>query len=89
VVGDFNIDLDNPSNRSFKNKYIDTLTSRCLYQHIVTPTRITSTTSTLIDHVISHKTMSLTCSVVEAPFSDHHATFTIVNGDEDDIFEDA
>jgi hypothetical protein len=38
VVGDVNIDTDSHTKLTVKNKYLDTLTKRCLYQHIVTPT---------------------------------------------------
>jgi hypothetical protein len=76
--------MANPRQLHFNNRYINLLTKRGLIQKIVTPTRISPTSSTIIDHVICHRTHRLTCSVVEAPFTDHMATFTIVNEGEED-----
>lgn len=51
LCGDFNIDLLKPS--CSRTKFLDLLHSFHLYETVSTPTRITATTSTLIDNIFT------------------------------------
>ena len=68
LMGDFNIDLNTCTN----NKFINMLQVFDLTQFVREPTRVTQTSSTLIDHVYSsHPENILTCFVSDISISDH------------------
>ena len=56
LVGDFNIDLLKVDIDSSTTKFFDTITSNLLVPHIIHPTRITTTSRTLIDNIYSNST---------------------------------
>ena len=74
-LGDFNINLlDNNSN--FKKTYLDLLKSNNYKQLIKSPTRVTETSSTCIDHIVVNKTEKICQSgVIETGLSDHFITY--------------
>ena len=47
-------------------------------QHITVPTRVTETTSTLIDHIWSNSIDRIDSGVFDAGISDHHITFAFI-----------
>ena len=53
-MGDFNIDLLNMSTHQSTNDYIDINFTNSFLPLITKPTRITSTTATLIDNIFSY-----------------------------------
>ena len=64
LTGDMNVDLGKPNATNAK-QYTDTLESFNLHQHVNKPTRITSTSQTLIDHIISNMRNRIThCDVL-------------------------
>ena len=68
LMGDFNIDLNTCTN----NKFINMLQVFDLTQFVREPTRVTQTSSTLIDHVYSsHPENILACFVSDISISDH------------------
>ena len=80
LTGDFNIDLMKTEEVSSISDFLDTLTSNMFVPHIISPTRITSTSSTLIDNIFSNSlnfmdgiSGNLTISI-----SDHLAQFLII-----------
>ena len=73
--GDLNInylDEKNPMIRAYK----DLLDQFLLEQCIKTPTRITSKSKTLIDHIITNKPQEIHVNVLETCIADHQATTT-------------
>ena len=80
LLGDFNVDLLKTDNDLNSSSYFDTLTSHLFVPHIIHPTRITSTSKTIIDNIFSnapnyHEGISgnlTTC------LSDHLAQFLII-----------
>ena len=83
LMGDFNIGLMKVDDDALTAKYSDIMTSNLFVPHIIHPTRITSTTKTLIDNIFSNasnfsdaKSGNLTISL-----SDHLAQFLILPDD--------
>ena len=54
LLGDFNLDLLQTENNDKIGEYYDILTSHLFVPHITLPTRITSTSKTLIDNIFSN-----------------------------------
>ena len=80
LMGDMNIDLMKPSD-PITRSYKDMLQSLNLHQHITTPTRITQSSKTLIDLVISNKPRCFSYSnMLPCPsVSDHDAPYVCLN----------
>ena len=77
IMGDFNINVDTEitNDNYYRSKYIDFYQSHGLSQIITSPTHITKTSSSLIDHILTNSTDRISQSgVIETTFSDH---FTI------------
>ena len=73
ILGDFNKDLlSTNQNRD----WLDSMTSLGLTQLVNSPTRVTNTTSTLIDHIYtSNEEIILDARVSQIGLSDHYAIF--------------
>ena len=54
LVDDFNVDLMKTENDTQTSQFVDTITSNLFVPHITFPTRITATSSTLIDNIHSN-----------------------------------
>ena len=85
LMGDFNIDLMKIDRDSPSADFFDDITSNLFVPHIIHPTRITSTTKTLIDNIISNSpnfsegiSGNLTLAI-----SDHLAQFLIIPQESD------
>ena len=79
LLGDFNVDLMN----SFDNptaQFFDTITSNMIVPHITCPTRVTTTTSTLIDNIFSNSLNFFDgiSGNLTSKISDHYAQFLII-----------
>ncbi len=80
LLGDINIDMLQPSNNLTK-QYQSILDVFGIQQMVNQPTRVTRTSRTLIDHIVTNYTQNIThtgiipCSIV----SDHDAVFASVN----------
>lgn len=73
LVGDFNIDLTNNTNR----KWSIEISKLGLTQLVTEPTRVTQSTSTLIDHIYtSHDNHHCDTGVIRTGISDHYLTYT-------------
>lgn len=79
LTGDLNINLLN-SDHNLTSSFLEQLFSFSYYPLISKPTRITSHTATLIDHIFTN---SLDCSIISGliPFdiSDHFGIFSLTN----------
>lgn len=71
ICGDLNIDINKTSKQS--NDYLAILAKYQLIQHIKSPTRVTSKSSTIIDHIIT-KNLQVEASVLKEQVADHLAT---------------
>jgi len=72
IFGDFNIDISKDTDIALR--YTHTLTSYNYYIcNTIFPTRVTSNTSSLIDHIITNRThISGKISNIDDPLSDHN-----------------
>ena len=80
-LGDFNVDLLKIDDDSNSSTYFDTLTSHFFVPHIIHPTRITSTSKTIIDNIFSnapHYQEGISGNLTTR-LSDHLAQFLIIS----------
>ena len=81
LTGDMNIDLLSPSNNAITNRYQSLLDIFNLQQVVTLPTRVTKSSSSLIDHIITNNSSRISstgvipCSIV----SDHDGPFVCIN----------
>ena len=79
ITGDMNIDLLKHESQTSVASYLDTFISNSYFPQITLPTRISKTSSTLIDHIF--KKIS-TCDTLSGSIihdiSDHYPSFTIL-----------
>ena len=78
VCGDFNIDLLNTAKHNNTSDFLDALYSRGLYPLITKPSRITSTSATLIDNIfINDMQKTVKSGLLVSDISDHLPVFAI------------
>ena len=71
ILGDLNLDVSQPATPGVK-RYLEILDELSLTQLIKTPTRTTSTSATIIDHVIVSRQDLVSCPrVISCDISDH------------------
>ena len=86
LMGDFNINLMNSNTDKDPDDFLELITTNSFIPLIIRPTRITTTTKTLIDNIFTNITEvqsitgNITCSI-----SDHLAQFAIINLKTDNI----
>ena len=81
LMGDFNINLLNCDSDGRVKDFVDFLTSFGLFALITKPTRITSTTSTLIDNIFTNCIQDdFDCGILCSDLSDHMPIFSINKG---------
>ena len=80
ATGDVNVDMLMPNCPKVR-KYINMLKSRNQHEHVQRPTKTTSTSKTLIDHIISNAPNCVSyCNVLPCPtISDHDGPYTCMN----------
>jgi hypothetical protein len=72
ILGDFNIDILKYNSTSMATEYVDLLFSFGLLQVISLPTRCTTTSATLIDHIITNSVCEKASSfILTSLISDH------------------
>jgi exonuclease III len=64
ILGDFNIDLLKTNNHTLTSNFMDIMTSHHFLPVITQPTRVTTTTATLIDNIFSNRTTKIIDSVI-------------------------
>ena len=78
LMGDYNINLIQYENHPQTLRYLDTLLTNNFMPHITLPSRITNTSSTLIDHIHSNsKQGSFISGIIYSCISDHMPIFNI------------
>ena len=83
LLGEFHVDLLKFDKHAPTNEFLDSLSSHMFLPHIVQPTRISTTSKTLIDNIFSniHTPTSVSGNITSS-ISDHLPQFLIVS----DIF---
>ena len=77
IAGDFNVNLfQHSSNNNVKN-FVNTLLQYNLLPTINQPTRVTRTTSTLIDNIITNNFLQSLTGVIVTDISDHFPNFIL------------
>ena len=78
LMGDYNINLIQYENHPQTLRYLDILLTNNFMPHITLPSRITNTSSTLIDHIHSNsKQGSFISGIIYSCISDHMPIFNI------------
>ena len=75
LMGDFNINLLNEDVHTLTNDFLNIMSSYSLYPSITKPTRITSTSATLIDNIFTNSNSFQTSGIIIADVSDHLPVF--------------
>ncbi|PFX12174.1 hypothetical protein AWC38_SpisGene23906, partial [Stylophora pistillata] len=80
LTGDTNVDMLKPSDNIIK-QYRSILEALGCYRHVTKPTRITRTSKTLIDHIVTNSRSCITATDVIPGWSisDHEGIFACVN----------
>ena len=78
VCGDFNIDLLKYDTHSNTKTFLDTMYSFGLYPLIDKPTRVTESSTTLIDNIFNNELRyNLTCGILFNDITDHLPIFAL------------
>lgn len=80
LAGDFNVNTANTISSSTSKRYSDTLLSLGLTNLILKPTRITDSSETILDHILTNLPLQkINSGIVIHDISDHLPTFAITN----------
>ena len=80
LLGDVNINLDSDINVPYLADYSHIIQSNAFLSLIDQSTRITSSSQTVIDHILTNDSVStLTPSVIRYKLADHYPTFCIIS----------
>jgi hypothetical protein len=78
LLGDFNINLLNYGHHDKTNTYVDSIFSLGFLPQITKPTRITTSTATLLDHIYSNTTLTESINgIIINDVADHFGIFYI------------
>ena len=80
-MGDFNIDLLKTDTHRPTHEYLEFIYSYSMLPTIYEPTRITATTATCIDNILTNNVDVLRCNILVTDISDHLPTFLSCNLD--------
>ena len=80
ILGDVNLDINKFNRSTLAQNYLDGLISKVFFPVITKPTRVTDTSASIIDHIItndlSHKLIPGNIRTEDA--SDHYMTYVII-----------
>ena len=79
VMGDFNIDLLKAESQRPIHEYLELIYSFSLLPTIYKPTRITETTATLIDNILTNNEQIVQSTIVVSDITDHIPTILSIN----------
>ena len=71
ILGDFNIDLLKDDIERPIHDYLDLIYSHCMIPTVLKPTRITETSATLIDNILTNSDNEVTTAILVTDISDH------------------
>ena len=76
ILGDINININKFDRPAASQNYLDILCSHGLFPSITIPTRVSKTSATIIDHILTNdNTHQLYPGVIKTDLSDHYITF--------------
>ena len=78
-MGDFNIDLLKVDSRRSTHDYLEFIYSHSLMPMIYKPTRITESTATIIDNILTNTENIIKSSILVTDISDHFPTTLSTN----------
>ena len=79
-MGDINIDISSDHHSLFQNDYLNAIKSNGFSSLITNPTRVTTTSQTIIDHILTNVHDSvLTPGVFSYKLADHYLIFCKVS----------
>ena len=80
LLGDLNINLLKASSSIITAAYLDQMLSNNLFPVITLPTRVTSHSATLIDHIFTNADLNkLTAGTLKTDITDHFSNFIVLN----------
>ena len=86
IMGDFNIDLLKCASSSYSHDFLSSLQSYFLFPSIDKPTRVCSTSATLIDNIfVNNPDQVVACGNIISDISDHVSQFCILKSITDKI----
>ena len=86
IMGDFNIDLLKWASSSYSHEFLSSLQSCFLFPSIDKPTRVRSTSATLIDNIfINNPDQVVACGNIISDISDHFSQFCILKSIRDKL----
>ena len=77
IMGDMNIDLFKSDTHTKTNEYLESLFTLGFSPVITLPTRLTSSSATLIDHIYTNKLQSTNSGIIITDVADHFGVFHI------------
>ena len=75
IIGDFNIDLLKADTERPINDYLDFIYSYSITPTVYKPTRITATSATIIDNILTNNEVIIQSSIIVTDISDHFQLF--------------
>ena len=78
IMGDFNINLLNQDVYNISNQFSNLLYSYNYIPLISSPTRVTETTSSLIDNIFTNNICDHSSGIIDTDLSDHYPIFTSI-----------
>ena len=78
LMGDFNLDLLKLGSNTFIDRFAELLYSYSFYSVIESPTRIQSSSASLIDNIFTNYGNHMSCGILISDVSDHLPIFTIL-----------
>ena len=79
ILGDLNLNTTGCNQHPHAKDHLNILSSNAAFPLIIKPTRITSTSSTLLDHIITNITQNtLLPGILRSDLSDHFPTFCFI-----------
>ncbi len=79
IIGDFNVDLLKYNTHEKTNEYVDNIFTRGFIPQITKPTRISSNSATLIDHIYSNLISSSISGIIVTDVADHFGIYHITS----------
>ena len=77
ILGDFNIDVSKNDHRNVGEHFMSLMNTFNFVSLILSPTRITSTTSSLIDNIFTNNYVTHSSGTISSDIFDHLPDFTI------------
>ena len=77
IMGDYNIDLLKDDSDRPTHDYLDFIYSYCMIPSILKPTRITETSATIIDNILTNCDNELATAILVTDITDHFPTILI------------